>query len=176
MFSSSEELESLRATVRRLTRERIASRAVALDASGGPDPEVEGLLWDLGLMTLTYPPERGGAERDQGTALCTAVEEIARGCASSALLLIIQAVGSFPILHGGSPELLRRLLPRMAEGRELVAYLVTEPGAGPDVAAIRTVAVDARPFHGAGANLNRRERPVDGPSVTAGPEALRTRR
>lgn len=141
MFSSSEELDSLRATVRRVARERIGPRAAALDAGGGPDAEVEGLLWELGLMTLTFPPEHGGAERDQGTALCTAVEEIARACASSALLLIIQAVGSFPILHGARRELLERLLPRMAEGRELVAYLVTEPGAGSDVGGLRTTAV-----------------------------------
>ncbi len=141
MFSSSEELDSLRATVRRVARERVGPRAAALDAGGGPDPEVEGLLWELGLMTLTFPPEHGGAERDQGTALCTAVEEIARACASSALLLIIQAVGSFPILHGARRELLERLLPRMAEGRELVAYLVTEPGAGSDVGGLRTTAV-----------------------------------
>ena len=74
-------------------------------------------------MTLIFPPEHGGAERDHGTALCLAVEELARHCASPALLLIIQAVGSFPILHGGR--------------RELTAYLVTEPTAGSDVAALR---------------------------------------
>jgi cyclohexane-1-carbonyl-CoA dehydrogenase len=140
MFSTSEELDSLRTTVRRAARERIAPRAAALDLSGGPDLEVEGLLWDLGLMTLTFPASHGGAERDQGTALCAAVEEIARVCASSALLLIIQAVGSFPILHGARRELLDRLLPRMTEGRELVAYLVTEPGAGSDVGGLRATA------------------------------------
>jgi len=140
MFSSSEELESLRTTVRRAARERIAPRAAALDLSGGPDLEVEGLLWDLGLMTLTFPASHGGAERDQGTALCAAVEEIARACASSALLLIIQAVGSFPILHGARRELLDQLLPRMTDGRELVAYLVTEPGAGSDVGGLRATA------------------------------------
>jgi cyclohexane-1-carbonyl-CoA dehydrogenase len=140
MFTTSEELEALRATVRRATRERIAPRAAAIDAAAEPSPEVEALCWDLGLLTLTWPPAHGGLERGQGTALCIAVEEIARACASSALLLVIQAVGSFPILHGGRPELLARLLPRIVSRRELVAYLVTEPGAGSDVAAIRTTA------------------------------------
>lgn len=141
MFSASEELDALRATVRRAARERIAPRAAAIDAAGEASPEVEALCWDLGLLTLTWPAEHGGLERDPGTALCAAVEEIACHCASSALLLIIQAVGSFPILHGGRPELLARLVPRIVSGRELVAYLVTEPGAGSDVAALRTRAV-----------------------------------
>lgn len=141
MFARTEELRILRDTVRRAARERIAPRARATDLAGEFDREVAALAWELGLMTLTFPPEHGGAERDQGTALCLAVEEIAKHCAASALLLIIQAVGSFPILHGGRPELLKRLLPRMLEKQELAAYLVTEPSAGSDVGALRTTAV-----------------------------------
>ena len=141
MFDRTEELRILRDTVARAARERIAPRAAATDRTGEVDREVLALCWDLGLMTLVFPAEHGGAERDQGTALCLAVEEIAKHCAASALHLIIQAVGSFPILHGGSPELLKRLLPRVVENRELVAYLVTEPSAGSDVGAIRTSAV-----------------------------------
>ncbi len=141
MYARTEELHLLRESVRRAARERIAPRARATDASGEVDREVIGLLWDLGLMTLTYPPEHGGAGRDAGTALCLAAEEIARHCASSALHVIIQAVGSFPILHGARPEVLERLLPRVVANRELVAYLVTEPGAGSDVGGIRTTAV-----------------------------------
>jgi cyclohexane-1-carbonyl-CoA dehydrogenase len=141
MFARTEELRALRDTVRRAARERIAPRAHATDLAGEFDPEVAALCWDLGLLTLVYPPEHGGAERDGGTALCIAVEEIAKQCAASALLLVIQAVGSFPFLHGGRPELLARLLPRIVANRELAAYLVTEPSAGSDVGAIRTTAV-----------------------------------
>jgi cyclohexane-1-carbonyl-CoA dehydrogenase len=69
------------------------------------------------------------------------VEEIAKVCASSALLLIIQAVGSFPIIHGGSNKLKRKYLPQMSAGRKLVAYLVTEPTAGSDISSIQATAV-----------------------------------
>lgn len=141
MFAESEELGMLSETVRRAAREKIAPLAASIDEKGEFNHEVAALCWDLGLMTLTFPPRHGGMERDQGTALCLAVEEIARHCASSSLLLIIQAVSAFPILHGGRPELLERLLPRMVEKRELAAYLVTEPSAGSDVGAIRTTAV-----------------------------------
>ena len=140
MFSETEELGMLSDTVRRAAREKIAPLAASIDEKGEFNREVAALCWDLGLMTLTFPPRHGGMERDQGTALCVAVEEIARHCASSSLLLIIQAVSTFPILHGGRPELLEKLLPRMVEKRELAAYLVTEPSAGSDVGAIRTTA------------------------------------
>ena len=141
MFANTVELRILADTVRRASRERIAPLAASIDEKGEFNREVAELCWDLGLMTLTFPPEHGGMERDRGTALCVAVEEIARHCASSSLLLVIQAVGSFPILHGGRPELLEKLLPRMVENRELAAYLVTEPAAGSDVGAIRATAV-----------------------------------
>ncbi len=143
MFADTEELRIATDTIRQAARERIAPLAASVDATGEFSPDVETLLWDLGLMTLVFPPQHGGAEQNQGTLLCLAVEEIARHCASSALMLIIQAVGSYPLLHGGSPELLDRVLPRMVENRELAAYLVSESGAGSDVGAIRTRAVRA---------------------------------
>ncbi|MGE5283839.1 MAG: cyclohexane-1-carbonyl-CoA dehydrogenase [Actinomycetota bacterium] len=143
MFADTEELRIATDTIRQAARERIAPLAASVDATGVFSPDVETLLWDLGLMTMVFPPQYGGAEQNQGTLLCLAVEEIARHCASSALMLIIQAVGSYPLLHGGGPELLDRVLPRMVENRELAAYLVSEPGAGSDVVSIRTRAVRA---------------------------------
>ncbi|MDO9123509.1 MAG: acyl-CoA dehydrogenase family protein, partial [Deltaproteobacteria bacterium] len=50
------------------------------------------------------------------------------------------AVGSFPVVHYGAEDLKRKYLPQMSKGRKLVAYLVTEPSAGSDVAGIRTTA------------------------------------
>ncbi|MBN2494894.1 MAG: acyl-CoA dehydrogenase family protein [Deltaproteobacteria bacterium] len=140
MWEQSEEIQLLRETVARASREKIAPLAQAIDAAGEFNREVEALCWDLGLLAMTFPAEFGGWERQQGTALCAAVEEIAKVCASSALLLIIQAVGSFPLVHGGSAELLAEVMPRITRERWLGAYLVTEPGAGSDVAAIRTAA------------------------------------
>jgi cyclohexane-1-carbonyl-CoA dehydrogenase len=141
MFTDNEEIRIVTDTIRQASRERIAPFAASIDATGELDSDVLSLLWDLGLMTLVFPAEHGGAEQGQGTLLCTAVEEIARHCASSALMLIIQAVGSYPLLHGGSPELLARVLPRIVANQELAAYPVSEPGAGSDVGSIRTTAV-----------------------------------
>ncbi len=123
---TTQELTMLREAVHRAARDKIAPIAASIDESGEFNRDVEALCWDLGLMTLALPQEFGGIERNSGTALCIAVEEIARFCASSALLLIIQAVGSFPIVHGLSPQIRDQVLSRIRDRRELVAYLVTE--------------------------------------------------
>lgn len=135
-----EELKVFRDRILQAVREKIAPQAALVDEEEFFNREVESLLWDLGLLTLTFPEEYGGIGKNKTAALCIAVEEIAKYCASSALLLIIQAVGSFPIIHGGSAELRRTYLPQISKGRKLVAYLVTEPSAGSDVSGIRTTA------------------------------------
>ena len=137
---TTEELTMLREAVYRAARDKIAPLAASIDECGEFNREVEALCWDLGLLSLALPPEFGGLENNKGTALCIAVEEISRFCASSALLLIIQAVGSFPIVHGISPEIRDRVLSGIRDNRELVAYLVTEPSGGSDVAGIKTTA------------------------------------
>ncbi len=139
-FGNTGELGMLREIVRRAAEERIAPLAATIDEQGVFDRDVEALCWDLGLMTMALPPEWDGLEQNQGTALCIAVEELAKHCASSALLPIIQAVACFPIVHGASMGLRGRMLSRIRDERALVAYLVTEPSGGSDVAAIQTKA------------------------------------
>ncbi len=141
MFVNTEELRIAAGTIRQAAREHIAPMAAETDSTGQLNSEVADLLWDLGLMTVIFPPEYGGSEQNLSSLLCIGVEEIARCCASSALMLIIQAVGSFPIIHGARKEVLARILPRMVENRELAGYLVSEPGAGSDVGSLRTTAV-----------------------------------
>ena len=138
---TSQELGILREAVHRAAKEKVAPLASSIDELGEFNRDVEALCWDLGLLTLALPAEFGGMERNTGTALCIAVEELARFCASSALLLIIQAVGSYPIVHGLTGKIRDRILARIGEERQLVAYLVTEPAGGSDVAGIKTTAI-----------------------------------
>jgi cyclohexane-1-carbonyl-CoA dehydrogenase len=140
-FLPKKELRDFRDRVRQMARGKIAPQASWVDEKEFFNHEVESLLWEHGLLTLTFPERHGGYGRGQAIALCIAVEEIAKVCASSSLLLIIQAVGSFPIIHGGSNKLKRKYLPKMSDGRKLVAYLVTEPTAGSDISSIQTTAV-----------------------------------
>lgn len=140
-FIPTKDLKVFRDRIQRVAREKIAPQARRVDEEEFFNREVESLLWDLGLLTLTLPEAYGGFGRRRAVALCLAVEEIAKVCASSSLLLIIQATGSFPIIHGGSKELRKKYLQQMSRERKLVAYLVTEPSAGSDIAGIQSTAV-----------------------------------
>jgi cyclohexane-1-carbonyl-CoA dehydrogenase len=140
-FIPTEKLKVFRDKIQKVIKDKIAPQASWVDQEEFFNREVESLLWDLGLLTLTFPKKYGGHGKGRTVALCIAVEEIAKYCASSALLLIIQAVGSFPIIHGGSNQLRQKYLPQMSKGHKLVAYLVTEPTAGSDIASIQTTAL-----------------------------------
>lgn len=140
MSKEREELAELLKSVQRAVKEVVAPRAAETDEEEEFDPTVEAVFWQMGLLTLTLPAEYGGFPDLTGAALCHCVEEVAKACASSALMLISQAVGAFPIVHAGNPEQHAKYLTRLSKGKELVAYCVTEPGAGSDVVGLRTTA------------------------------------
>ena len=138
-----EEQRILLDSVKRMAEEKIAPLAAEIDRKGEFNREVASLLWDLGLLQIMLPEEYGGWPINPCHTLCLSVEEIAKVCASSALNLIIQAVGSFPLIRAGSKEQKDRYFPMISKDRHLMGYLVTEPGAGSDVAAISTKAQKA---------------------------------
>ena len=70
-----------------------------------------------------------------------AVEEIAKACASTALILMIQELGTLPIRLFGSDELKQRFLPRCASGEWSPAFALSEPDAGSDPGGMLTKAV-----------------------------------
>ena len=73
--------------------------------------------------------------------LNVAVEEVARACASSALILMIQELGTLPIQLFGTEELKQRFLPRCASGEWSPAFALSEPEAGSDPGGMITRAV-----------------------------------
>ena len=73
--------------------------------------------------------------------LNVAVEEIARACASSALILMIQELGTLPIKLFGTEELKQRFLPKCASGEWSPAFALSEPEAGSDPGGMITRAV-----------------------------------
>ncbi len=140
MFDLTDELEELRASVRRLAEERIAPNAAAADEHE-EFPAASWEAWrDAGFAGLAFPVEWGG----QGAGLLAhaiAVEEVARVCASSSLFAFIPKLAMTPVLDHGSEELRDRYVRRVAGGEVLAAYCLSEADAGSDVAAMRTRAV-----------------------------------
>jgi cyclohexane-1-carbonyl-CoA dehydrogenase len=133
-----EEQRMLLDNVARVAKQKIAPAAAELDRRGEFSRETAALFWDLGLLQMMLPEEYGGWPFHPCHTLCLSVEEIAKVCASSALMLIIQAVGSFPLIHAGNALQKKKYFPMLSEQKTLIGYLVTEPGAGSDVAAIST--------------------------------------
>ncbi|HEX5145881.1 MAG TPA: acyl-CoA dehydrogenase family protein [Conexibacter sp.] len=130
----------LRDMVRRLARERIAPRAAEIDATATYPADVRALLAEHDVLGLPFEEEHGGT--GTGTLMLNvAIEEIAHACASSALILMVQELGTLPIKLFGSDELKARVLPRCASGEWIAAFALSEPEAGSDPAAMRTSAV-----------------------------------
>ncbi len=127
----------IRETARRIARERVAPRAPEMDESGEYPHDIFAAYRDVGLLGLTIPVEYGGSGAGF-LALALAVEEVAKHCNSSALILLLSALSTQPINLGGSEEQKRQWLPRSAAGEIKGAFCLTEPNAGSDAAAIES--------------------------------------
>ncbi len=140
MIELNQEQSLILGNVKKAARERIAPIASEIDREGVFRWDIARLFGQMGLLQIFLPPSYGGLEEDKTLMFCLCVEEIAKACASSALMLIVQAVGSFPIIVAGNRSQRDRFFPRLSKGEELIGYLVTEPYAGSDVAGIRAKA------------------------------------
>jgi alkylation response protein AidB-like acyl-CoA dehydrogenase len=133
------EQRELRELVRTLARERIAPRAAEIDESHEFPWDVVELYREQGIFGLLFEEEWGGT--GTGTLLSlVAIEEIAKVCATSSLILAVQELGSLGLKLAGSQEQKERYLPKLASGEWLPAYALSEAGSGSDSAAMRTTA------------------------------------
>jgi alkylation response protein AidB-like acyl-CoA dehydrogenase len=135
----SEEQRELRDLVRTLARERIAPRAAEIDSSHEFPWDVVELFRENDLFGLFFGEPHGGLGTGALMALI-AIEEVAKVCATSALILAVQELGSLGLKLAGTDEQKERWLPRLASGEWLGAYALTEAGSGSDSAAMRTSA------------------------------------
>lgn len=138
MTKLSEERRLLVETVRKVADREILPRARELDEKSLFPFEARDLFASLGLLNPLLPAEYGGS--GMGIFDMTLIlEEVARVCSSTALLLIAQADGMLPILHGASPELKSKYLSKLGgESKLLTAIAATEPSAGSDLLGMKT--------------------------------------
>jgi alkylation response protein AidB-like acyl-CoA dehydrogenase len=135
-----EEQRAFRDAMRRFAEERVAPRAAAVDVSGE-------FNWDnfadcvaMELTGLNVPVAYGGSGADHVTQAIM-VEELARVCASTSLMMAINGLATTPIVNWASEELKARYLPAIASGDSQASYCLSEADAGSDVAAMSTKAV-----------------------------------
>ncbi len=140
MYQLNEDQKMFAGQVRRMVSEKVAPRAAEIDKKGEFPWDLKKIFSDLGLMGLAVPEEYGGFFRGH-LYLCLAVEEIARACASSSLIVQCQALGWEPIHIGGNETQKKTYGPGIASGDTMVAFGLTESGAGSDAASMKTRAV-----------------------------------
>src|SRR3954468_5754422 len=134
------EHKDFRDTIRQIVAQRVAPRAAEIDATGEYPWDIRQLFGEQDVLGLPFPTEYGGT--GTGTLMLNvAVEEIAHACASSALILMVQELGTLPIQLFGTDEQKETWLPRCASGEWSPAFALSEPEAGSDPAAMRTTAV-----------------------------------
>jgi alkylation response protein AidB-like acyl-CoA dehydrogenase len=139
-YALPQEFLDFRETIRKMVVERVAPRAPAIDEQAEYPRDIRELFADHDLMGLPFDAEHGGT--GTGTLMLNiAVEEVAKACASSALILMIQELGTLPIKLFGTDEQKQRFLPRCASGEWSPAFALSEPDAGSDPGGMRTRAV-----------------------------------
>ena len=138
-----EQQEMVLDMVRAFARDRVAPGAAERDRTGEFPTDLFREMGELGLLGMFVPEEYGGAGMDVVSYLL-AVEELARADASVAVSMsVTNSVCCWPILTFGSDEQKRRWLPPLASGEVLGGFMLTEPEAGSDAAALRTRYRDA---------------------------------
>ena len=140
LFSLTEEHRLLRASVRELAEDRIAPRAAEIDERAEYPWDVHEELKRADLLALHVPEAYGGAGADR-IAHSIVVEEVARVCASSSLIVAGNKLGTMGLILSGSEELKQELLPAVAAGEATYSYALSEREAGSDAASMRTRAV-----------------------------------
>jgi len=139
-FELSEEQLILRDTVRKICLNEFAPRAAQIDEKEEFPWENKKVLEENGLLGIQVPEEYGGAGAGM-LSLAIVIEEVARVCASTSVILTTQALATDPLIIGGNHAQKLKWLKPMAEGSVLGACAITEPAAGSDVTSINTTAV-----------------------------------
>ncbi|MGW4093722.1 acyl-CoA dehydrogenase family protein [Nocardia sp. NPDC004750] len=127
------------AAVRTVIEQLIDPNAEGIDHSATfPDTAIRALA-EAGAGGLLMPVEYGGQARPT-REYAEAVELISAACGATATVYMTQMHCAHPIELAGSPQQIEKWIPALCSGAAIGAIALTEPEAGSDVAAMRTVA------------------------------------
>jgi isovaleryl-CoA dehydrogenase len=128
-----EEIDSLRSTVRNLCAAELAPRAAAIDHKNEFPADMWRKFGSLGLLGVTVPEEFGGSGMGY-LAHVVAMEEISRASASVGLSYGAHSnLCANNLYLNGNDEQRRRFLPKLCSGRFVGALAMSEAGAGSDI-------------------------------------------
>jgi alkylation response protein AidB-like acyl-CoA dehydrogenase len=140
-FALTEDQEQLRKEIRDFAAREIAPNVMRWDEASEFPHEVVQKLGEMGLMGVIFPVELGGAGLGY-VDYAIAVEELSAVDGSIGIIVASHnSLCSNHIFVAGNEEQKRKYIPRLASGKWLGAWGLTEPGSGSDAGSARTTAV-----------------------------------
>ncbi len=141
ILTLTDEQQMIQETARRFSDTELAPNAMKLDQTAEYPVEMFKKMGELGFMGLVIPAEYGGTGTDT-VSYAIVIEELARGCGSTALgVAAHNSLACGPIVLMGSEAQKKRYLPELASGEAIGAFCLTEPQAGSDASNTKTTAV-----------------------------------
>ena len=138
-FDLTEGQQQIQSLARDVAQKELAPKAAEIDRTSTFPRDGLKKLAEIGLMGMGVPRDFGGSRSDTLSYLL-AVEEIAKACASTAMILTDHADASSAIAAGASGDLKTKYLTALARGEKLSTFAVTEPGSGCNVFNVETTA------------------------------------
>jgi len=138
-FELTDEQRALRELAHEFAEKEIRPVAAEYDEHQTHPAAVLAKAHELGLMNIHIPEELGGL----GLSIFDGIligEELSWGCSGIAVSIVVNTLGSAPVLLAGSEEQKREWLPPLLEEPILCSFALTEPNAGSDVSGIQTTA------------------------------------
>lgn len=142
-FEWTEEQQMLRELAKKFADAELRPIAAKIDEEGDVPREVLDKAIETGFFGAVFPEEYDGGGFGE-TGYCLIMEELARGCMSTAVVIGgHESIGAMAVYLGGSPEQKEQWLKPMARGELMAAFALTEPQAGSDAGAVKTFAEES---------------------------------
>ncbi len=131
------ERQMIRSAAEKTAQKIVQPRAGKIDATGEFPWDLVETFGKQGFLSFLLPEIYGGNDGDI-TSFCIVIEEIAKVCGSSSLIILAQGVGSLPILLRGNSSQKERYFTEVSEKNSLTALALNELKGEPDVSPIKT--------------------------------------
>ncbi|HJL17756.1 MAG TPA: acyl-CoA dehydrogenase [Sandaracinaceae bacterium LLY-WYZ-13_1] len=139
-FELTEEQKLVQQMARDFAKNEVEPQARELDAEGRWPADLVTRMGELGLLGIAVPEEYGGAGGDN-VSYVLAMEEIARACASTSVIMSVNnSLVCDPLLKYGSEDQKKEFLTPLASGAKLGCFGLTEPASGSDASNMDTFA------------------------------------